>query len=96
MTFKEYSLRMEAYFLSEVDYQQDLHYHAWLVARELPATNKKGDKYVYTEFKQVFDKSKILDDYYKQAEKQSEKDERLERLLRIKKNQEEYRRKGGS
>ena len=61
MTIKEYSWRIEAFNLSRIDQEYDMHMQAWL-NHQATATKSKGKKTVsvYKSFKDFFDYEKRL------------------------------------
>ena len=61
MTIKEYGWRVEAYTMSRVDKEYDMHVQAWL-NHQATATKQKGKKTVsaYKNFKEFFDYDKRM------------------------------------
>lgn len=56
----DFSLRVKAHRLNEVDRQRDMHWMAMLI-RNVKATNKKGE-YVYPSFDDFFKESDWMDE----------------------------------
>lgn len=51
---------MEAFNLAQVDKQYEMHMQAWL-SHQVTATNKKGSKPLFSNFKDFFDYEKALE-----------------------------------
>ena len=87
MTLYEYSLRLKAHEYKMIDDAHDLHYHAWLVARVIPARDKKGDA-VIKSFNDIFNKEEIEREI--SGEKQREKNETFNLLRERHRRMQEF------
>ncbi|WP_143804718.1 hypothetical protein [Paraliobacillus ryukyuensis] len=83
LTLYEYQLRMQAYRLSRVDHEYDMHMKAWL-NNQVKGTKEQGNKQVpiYKKFTQFFDYEKRLKEIEKPLQQLTEQENKMAQAAR--------------
>lgn len=84
MTMHEFQLRKRAYLIRFLEEEEKLHRLAF-ANRAVKATNKKGDQYIFPEFKKFYDRDKRRKEVLGDPEQKAVNAELIARAKRLQK-----------